>query len=255
MGGALGLCAVCAEGDVSSRRLEGYAHSLSLPIVAQVSDDYAYYLLVSEECISLQAAISQHMSPLCVDFLSAKNTHRISYGGGAGQLLSKAIGLKRKKNPKVLDVTAGLGRDGFLLAMLGCQVMMLERCAIIAALLEDGLRRWRADPQSVSLDLQLTQVDALTYLAACHAARYDVIYIDPMFPVSNKSALVKKDMRILRDIAGSDNDMGQLLATACRSGVHRVVVKRPLHGPCLNDQAPSLQFKGKSVRYDVYVQN
>ncbi|TMP13498.1 class I SAM-dependent methyltransferase, partial [Pseudoalteromonas ruthenica] len=43
--------------------------------------------------------------------------------------------------PVVLDATAGLGRDGFVLASLGCKVILHERHPVVAALLYDGLKR------------------------------------------------------------------------------------------------------------------
>ena len=41
----------------------------------------------------------------------------------------------------MLDATAGLGRDAFVLASLGCQVTLIERVPAVAALLENGIER------------------------------------------------------------------------------------------------------------------
>jgi len=64
-------------------------------------------------------------------------------GRSLGQPLLKAVGIKRRDGyrPRVLDATAGLGEDAWVLASAGCEVRALERNRITSALLEDGLRR------------------------------------------------------------------------------------------------------------------
>ncbi len=83
----------------------------------------------------------QYGKPLSVDFVSGKAAHRRQFGGGRGQLVAKACGLTKGITPSVVDATAGLGRDAFVLASLGAQVLMIERVEAIAALLQDGLER------------------------------------------------------------------------------------------------------------------
>ena len=65
---------------------------------------------------------------LRVDFVTGAVAHRLRFGGGRGQDLAKAMGLRAGKTPKIVDATAGLGRDSFLLASLGAEVTMIERC-------------------------------------------------------------------------------------------------------------------------------
>ena len=55
------------------------------------------------------------------------------------------MGIQPGIRPRVLDATAGLGRDAFVLATLGCEVSLIERQPLIAALLDDGLSRAAAD--------------------------------------------------------------------------------------------------------------
>jgi len=80
----------------------------------------------------------------------------------------------------------------------------------------------------------------------------DVIYFDPMFPERTKSALVKKEMRILKEVVGDDTDADEIFKLALTKAKKRVVVKRPKGAPHLNNQEPSLIYKGKSSRFDVY---
>ena len=55
-----------------------------------------------------------------VDFVAGKSRHRRLYGGGKGQQIAKAVGVQGSVRPSVLDATAGLGGDAFVLASLGC---------------------------------------------------------------------------------------------------------------------------------------
>ena len=97
-------------------------------------------------------------------------------------------------------------------------------------------------------------MDALQYLNALGPQDYpDVIYIDPMFPHSKKSALVKKEMRVLREVVGDDDDAAQLLLSALKCQVKRVVVKRSRYAPAVGDVIPNYQVLGKSSRYDIYL--
>ena len=66
--------------------------------------------------------IDQH--PILIDFTSGQFNYRMKKSGRRREMLAKAVGVKDRTN--VLDCTAGLGRDTFLLASLGCRVTMIE---------------------------------------------------------------------------------------------------------------------------------
>lgn len=196
--------------------------------------------------------------PLKVDFVGGKAGHRRRFGGGRGQLVAKACGLAKGVTPWVVDATAGLGRDAFVLASLGANVLMIERVAAIAALLEDGLARAASDATTAEIASRMTLVygDAasqLPMLVAHHAFPPQVIHLDPMFPARDKSALVKKEMRLFRDLAGDDDDASRLLEAALDVASHRVVVKRPRKAPPIAGPAPGHIIEGKTSRYDLYV--
>ena len=74
-----------------------------------------------------EPSMTQVSGELRVDFVSGAVAHRLRFGGGRGQALAKAMGLRAGKTPMIVDATAGLGRDSFLLASLGAQVVMIER--------------------------------------------------------------------------------------------------------------------------------
>ena len=192
--------------------------------------------------------------PVRVDFVEGALAHRRLQGGGAGQMIAKAVGIQPGVRPFILDATAGLGRDAFVLAQLGCAVTLIERQPLVAALLEDGLERAARDPEVAPIvaQMQLLTGNAVELMQGWAGEPPQVIYLDPMFPHRDKSALVKKEMRLFRPLVGDDLDAPALLAAALALASHRVVVKRPRKAPCIDGPRPSYQLEGKSSRYDIY---
>lgn len=217
-----------------------------------------YQLVQTPERLELHDTHDPKMGAVYVDFVAGKAQHRRLFGGGKGQDIAKAIGLHKFKNPHVLDATAGLGREAFVLASLGCTVTLLERSPIVHALLQDGLKRARecsdSEVQTIVARMTLHHASAHEWLPTLAPNSLpDVIYLDPMFPERQKSALVQKEMRFFHEIVGDDNDADVLLALAIRHAKHRVVVKRPRHAPMLAGSKPAFVITGKAVRYDVYL--
>lgn len=170
-------------------------------------------------------------------------------------MVAKAVGIKGSIRPSILDATAGLGRDAFVLAALGCQVAMLERQPVIAALLADGLQRAQqagGEVAEIAARMTLIHADAIDAMGAWAGDAPQVIHLDPMFPHREKSALVKKEMRLFRPLAGDDLDAPALLAAALGLATHRVAVKRSRKAPAIDGRAPSAQLTGQSSRYDIY---
>ncbi|MGM0985199.1 MAG: class I SAM-dependent methyltransferase [Pseudomonadota bacterium] len=200
----------------------------------------------------------RHGHPLAVDFVAGRAAHRRRFGGGRGQLVARACGLAKGVTPSVVDATAGLGRDAFVLASLGAEVLLIERVAAIFALLEDGLARARLDPETrdIAARMALLHGDAalaLESLVARGAVVPQVIHLDPMFPHRDKSALVKKEMRLFRTLAGDDPDASRLLEAALDVATHRVVVKRPRKAPPIAGPPPRHVIEDRTSRYDLYV--
>ncbi|MGF6692753.1 class I SAM-dependent methyltransferase [Pseudomonas sp. D(2018)] len=192
--------------------------------------------------------------PVRVDFVEGAAAHRRKFGGGSGQMIAKAVGVQPGIRPKVLDATAGLGRDAFVLATLGCEMTLIERQPLIGALLEDGLARAGRDLETAAIvaRMRLLQGNAIELMRGWQGEAPQVIYLDPMFPHRDKSALVKKEMRLFRPLVGDDQDAPALLGAALALASHRVVVKRPRKAPIIEGAKPSYALEGKSSRYDIY---
>ena len=227
-----------------------WAQRLQLPMTGEA--DFALQLgLAGLQFVEL----GEHAAgPIRVDFLAGAVAHRAQFGGGAGQMIAKAVGLQPGIRPTVLDATAGLGRDAFVLASLGCAMTLIERQPLIAALLEDGLQRAMADAEvgPVVARMRLRIGSAIELMAAWTDEAPQVIYLDPMFPHRDKAALVKKEMRLFRPLAGDDDDAPALLESALALATHRVVVKRPRKAPTIAGVQPGYALEGKSSRVDIY---
>lgn len=235
-------------------KAERLASRLKLPLSDTLNASFIAYLVLTPDRLELQAAGAEAPGPVTVDFLSGKYAHRRRFGGGRRQLIGRAVGIKPKQRLTVLDVAAGLGRDAYVLAGLGCDVTMLERSPIIAALLRDGLERAQSDPSFAALSMHLIEADSRRYMQSLSEdARPDVIYLDPMFPSSKKSALAKKEMRLLKTVLGEENISVEMLALALKAALRRVVVKRSRHASSIEGPEPDLVFEGKSTRFDVYL--
>lgn len=111
-------------------------------------DDTALMALVlTAEGLELRKCDEPKLGGIRVDFAGGTMAHRRRFGGGRGEAVAKAAGIKKSYLPSVVDATAGLGRDAFVLASLGCHVRMIERHPVVAALLDDGLQRAYRDSE------------------------------------------------------------------------------------------------------------
>ncbi|WP_323036775.1 class I SAM-dependent methyltransferase [Pararhodobacter sp.] len=198
--------------------------------------------------------MTRDFGDLRVDFVGGAVAHRRRFGGGRGQALAKAMGLRGGKTPTIVDATAGLGRDAFLLASLGAEVTLIERSLTMHALLEQGLQRAYdegGDVRDIVRRMTLLQGDSKDLLPTM---RTEAILIDPMHPPSRKSALVKQELRRVREIVGADDDALDLMHIALDHARNRVVLKWPAKAdPMVGLRACSHHILGKTTRYDVFM--
>ena len=190
-----------------------------------------------------------------IDFVGGKVGYRLRSNEGRDQALLKAIGFKKGAPlPTVVDATAGLGRDAFLMASHGATVTLIERSPVMHAALSDAMTRAMAAGgiyADIIARMTLLHGDSITLLPTLTC---DAVLVDPMHPPRGKSALVKKEMRILREVVGEDTDQVALMQAALGSGAKRVVLKWPQGAPPMAGiRAPSHSIDGKSTRYDVFM--
>ena len=201
--------------------------------------------------LTLAAPHLEGYGAMTVDWASPDVQRRIA--GGRKQLLAKAVGLQKKPTLRVFDGTGGLGRDGFTLAALGATVTLAERNPVLAALLRDAHRRAMQQASLREAASRITLIEHDSALSLAIARDHEAIVLDPMYPDDGKRALPSKEMQILRDLTGGDDDADALLASAQQSGVGRIAIKRPSKAPWLAGCKPSLSMEGTQARFDIYL--
>ncbi|APZ42716.1 class I SAM-dependent methyltransferase [Acidihalobacter ferrooxydans] len=225
------------------------ATRLNVPLLTPNDCPQGYVLALGDTGWRLETPPALNLGVLQLDFARGATAWRLRQAGRR-QPLGRALGLQSSQSPRIVDATAGLGRDGMVLAHLGCRMTLLERSPVIAFLLCDALQRLA--PDSLRGFVEVVNADANAWLRACTSPP-DAVYLDPMYPERVKSALVKKEMRILREVVGPDSDATILLDAALHSGARRVVVKRPHGAPCLEGPDPTHKIDAPNTRYDVYL--
>lgn len=229
-------------------------------VLSSQSQSSGLYLSMEAGALSLIDANRPKEGGVSVDFASDALEYRVKHGGGKQEFVARAVGVKGQTIPSIVDATGGLGRDAFILASLGCQVTLIERSPVVAALLENGIARAELNSELaswVSSRLTLVHADSKatmqSWLENASGPNPDVVYLDPMFPHRKKSAAVKKEMRLFQQLLGSDSDANSLLAPALALANNRVVVKRPASAPCLADKKPQATVSSKKHRFDIYL--
>lgn len=212
-------------------------------------------LVLTDKRLELRKLDEPKLGAIAVDFVEGVMAHRRKFGGGRGEAVAKAVGIKGNDFPTVIDATAGLGRDAFVLAVIGCKVRLVERHPVVAALLEDGLARAYADAEIGKFMQERMQLVAVSNIAQldCETEQADVVYLDPMYPHKQKSALVKKEMRVFQHLVGADLDADSLFLPAKALARKRVVVKRPDYAPFIADMKPDFSHTTKNHRFDIYL--
>ncbi|HBL19932.1 MAG TPA: 16S rRNA methyltransferase [Alteromonas mediterranea] len=212
-----------------------------------------FYLQIQNGVLGLADASEKKVLPVEVDFASPASLYRKQHGGGRKEPIVKAIGIKGNEGWHVVDATPGLGRDAFILVSVGCKVTMIERSPIVAALLEDGIRRLALSFPELAAKMSLQHGNSAEVMQYFTGENVNAIYLDPMFPHKKKSALVKKEMRLFQQLLGHDPDADALLPPALKLATHRVVVKRPNSADVLAGEKPSIAIESKKHRFDVYL--
>jgi 16S rRNA (guanine1516-N2)-methyltransferase len=241
------------QGDVSPFRQ--LAERLDIPLrnteAADFSTQETFFLSWRDGCLKLLDRELLKAGGLMVEVDPRAGEQR-SWPAPKQDSLAQALGRKTKT---VVDATTGWGQDALHIFRMGYELVCLERSPVMAELLADGFRRLAELDWMQRLGLvppELIRGDAITVLANLDS-KPDCIYLDPMFPPKRKkSALAKKSMRVLRDLLGDDLDKARLFEAAFAAAGKRVVVKSPDYAEPLGSK-PNESFRGKLLRYDVYL--
>lgn len=196
---------------------------------------------------------------------------RIKKSNLENEMLVKASRLKNFTGvgmPTLLDATAGMGEDSFILAAAGFKVILYEYDVIIASLLEDALMRAANNHETahIAARMELRIGDSIAAMndmdpekkkvsedESGSETNIDVILLDPMFPARTKSAMVKKKFQLLQQLEKPCTDEIDILSAAIVANPSKIVIKRPAKGPYLAGMKPDYSMDGKAIRYDCII--
>ncbi|MFK7863923.1 MAG: class I SAM-dependent methyltransferase [Pseudohongiellaceae bacterium] len=216
-------------------------------------DGSTLYLQYLPQGLCLCTTGLKSAGPTIVDFFDAALNKRVS-DSIRSQNLIKALGLKKNPHPMVLDCMAGLGKDAYLMASAGCIVTMWEKSDVVHELLSDGLERFRdASSGEYGRSLSLQHGDFLE--SSYTKGEFDIVYLDPMYPLTSRKSRAKKDMDRLHDLLGFEKVDDALFQKAVAIAGRRVVVKRPKNASNFASRDPDISYQGSSARFDVYLTN
>ncbi len=244
-------CLVVPANGSAIVRAKEVAASLSLPYGRRACDVKSKVLLIVDHDRAWLQLQSQACGPVHIDFTDPRLLFRRK--SGHNEPLGRAVGVKGNRRPHVLDATAGLGRDAFVLADLGCQVTLSERSTILAFLLNEAcsFAALSANKKVMAAINRMKVVVGDTKFYEIEGEQ--VIYLDPMFPPREKSAAVKKELVTLQELhCGQIDDSKSLVDWAFSQPNTRVVAKRPRSAPAISDRKPAHSLLGKTIRFDVY---
>ena len=164
--------------------------------------------------------------------------------------------MKSNKNRNIVDATAGLGYDAFILASLGAKVTLIERSKEMYEILQNGINEatsFGGEIERIINRMDLLLGDSKDILVKLSP---EVVMIDTMYKDRKKTALVKNNMRLVREIVGPDSDYVELLEIALNCAKNRVVLKQPRYAdPIREIRKCSHQILGKTIRYDIFMTN
>lgn len=211
-------------------------------------DSYKLFLVVKNGVLSL----TDNNLSMEGDF--SKMSNRLKPNNLNGEMIVKACKIKGSSNYSVLDATAGMGEDSFLLSASGFNVTLCEYNKIIYSLLENTFERATEDKKikSIVQKMKIKNVDSIEYMKSL-TEKPDIILLDPMFPERKKSGLIKKKFQLLQQLELPDSNGAELINTALSLNPKKIVIKRPIDSEYLGNIKPDYFIEGNSIRYDCII--
>ncbi len=232
-----------------------YHKKYARELIERIKDyqvDKDFLLHIEDDYLTLCCQIQQQKTCFTHSLSDPKLHKRAAQ---KNQLLLKACNNKKREIHSVVDLTAGWGRDSFILATHGQHITMVEQNPVIYNCLNFLLSIVQHDnTDKVYQQLQLINENSVDYLSFKDVRFADCLYLDPMFPAHKSSARPGKELQILQLLTTNLN-VDELFELALAKAKYRVVVKRPIHAKTLSEKKPDIVYKEKTIRFDVYLTN
>lgn len=251
----------------NSRRARSLAQELGLTFMTQTTE-HDLRLEVCNHQVQLAGCLpgesKKNIRPIRSD-VDKLNTTASNRSHQEIPLYRAVLGRKKAQGRLVLDVTGGMGQDAWLLAAVGCSLVVVEQEPVIYALLRDGVARGGINAQQIARRIRLIHAQAQDVLrhilysdqTCIPQVRPHVVYMDPFFQSERKrKGASKRSIRMLRHVAREyDPEADQVvLDLALQAALDRVVVKRPRVSSALASRYGriALSIQGRGYRFDVY---
>ena len=233
-----------------------YAESIAKRIKSHASlkgkgDIRCLSLFFENEVLS----ITDGKMEFCGDFSILRKRTKNGLADLRKESIVKAAMIKRKtKGLTIIDATAGLGEDSFILAAAGFNVVLFEKNNVIFELLKNAYERCAKDDGTTEIldRMKLINGNSIEMLRSIDS-RPNIVFLDPMFPQRRKNGKIKKKFQLLQQLEEPCDNENALLDAAIVAHPDKIIIKRPEHGEYFAGIRPSYSIKGDTIRYDCIV--
>lgn len=162
--------------------------------------DEIFTLTFKDNVLSI---LYSNQKPICVDF-SDPQVNRQFTKTSRKDMACKALGLKQNQK-YLIDLTAGFGKDSFIVSKYFQRVTWVERNPVMYLLLEDGLRRLKESDFENADKFELYFGEADEFLRTLKSNQEPTLYFDFMFSV--KKSKSNKEMFFLKNMTQNETSL------------------------------------------------
>jgi len=210
-----------------------------------------YYFIYDKNGLSFIRDSKNPKETLNINFLKGKLGWRLKRVNHETKL-KKALG-KAKVPLNIFDATAGLLSDSMIFLSLGHSVVAVEQSKIIYLLVSDAIRRAKAFIPYLT-NIKLINASSIDIFNKIDTS-FDIIYLDPMYPISKKNIKKSGELRAIRSILEIENlihDDDSIINSFMNSEYKKLILKRPLKSKKIYSNI-NYQVKGSTTRFDIYI--
>ena len=236
-------------GEFESQKLKELETKLNLISSNKINLDHDS-LVLQEDSLYFNFKKERALTPLKIDIQKGALGWRLARPQHETHL-KKAIG-KTDRPLRILDATAGLLGDSMIMLALGHSVTAYEQSKILYTMLNYQLNQL-SETDSNSLNFQL--INSNVCETNLSEESFDVIYFDPMYPENRASSARRSDLKKINSILqieGLASDSESTFTFLRSIPKTKLIVKRPLKVDAFEGSI-NYQIKGKSVRFDIYL--
>ena len=241
---------IYAEKRFLDNNIKNISNALELEIISDQPNKNSY-LAYDANGLSFIKDAANPKEFVYIDFLKGKLGWRIKRAEHESNL-KKALG-KTKKELNIFDATAGFLSDSMIFLSLGHKVMAVEQSKIIFYLVEDAIKRAQSEIPFLK-NLSFLNGNSLDVFKTSKGS-FDVIYLDPMYPIMKKNVKGSGDMRSIRSILKLENisnEANDLCDAFMQCEYQKIILKRPLKYKKIYSNI-NYQVKGKTTRFDIFI--